>query len=868
MESWDKLPLDLMDYFAERETYSRDSYRPIYSIHKWWARRPGSTFRMLGLACLSDDTTTQSDLLRETANGNFEGEYFHDHSEEFSDKTVLDPFVGGGTTLFEINRLGAETIGNEINPVAWWTTKKSIEEVDNHKFKEKYQEVLSDVRDEIGQLYDTIDKSRDNKEEILYAFQTQKVDCLTCDEEVELLPRYVLGKKQANSPAFVFCPNQECPDRIIELDREIGSKEEGDEIELDSGEVVEYSEDGNEICHTCGCEFSPSDGNAGRGKYTCSNGHKHDAREAMQRLDETPTFDYFAIYYKRPDGTKVFKEPSEFDRERIDEVEDYYEENKDELVLPNQSLPEGEEVQRLKNYNYSEFRELFTKRHLVTFGKLFQRASEIEDKNIREFVITALSNSLEYNGKLVRWNPRYRSGHVFETHSYVPRFQPIEGNPLNHEHTANAVENFFEKVYDAKEYCERPYEKVKNTKTGDLDEHYIQGETVTEDSLLSLSCSTSERLELDDGSVDYVITDPPYYGNVQYSELSDYFYVWLREALKEDYPQFESDLVPKARELVANRQAGGKGEDFFIEGLSNVFSECHRVLDDDGEMVFTYHHNENEAWSVILEAIIQSGFTVAGAYPVQSELPTSANIRELDNAEYDILIFANKDETDEELTISELQDDLYFEIQDMIEEERKRHSNLSPADLGVVLRGKCMYYYSKHYPNVFSEGEQVTVEEALDTVDSVIEQVIEGTVDLPPSIDQLSRSYAGLVDRGPESYDDLNKQLMSKGLNVRDLEEEQLVEGPRKQKQPVPGEDRTDHIENKLKGHGPGNNGEDLLDIDEVHYLAHLYRTEQNTIEYLKAWKSDDLEELAEHISDATGDDTYERVMEMNLMQF
>ena len=867
MESWDKLPLDLMDYFAEKETYSRDSYRPIYSIHKWWARRPGSTFRMLGLACLSDENTTQDELLRQNSTGGFEGEYFHNHQDEFNSATVLDPFAGGGTTLVELNRLGADTIGYEINPVAWWSIKKSIDEVDIEEFRETYNQVLENVRDKIGHLYQTTDPETGQSAEILYAFQAQKVSCLTCSEEVKLYPKYVLGKNQANAPAFVYCPNEHCDDRIIEIDRDIGTLEEGNTVTTGSGEIVEIEEDGQEVCGSCGHLFDPKDGNAGRGKYTCSNNDKHDVMETLQRNNKKPEFEYFAYYYKLPDGTKRFKEPDEDDREKIKKAQEYYENNKDSLPIPHQEIPDGHNTRQIKNWNYTEFKELFTIRHLVTFGVLFNQVNEVESQNIREFLLTGLSNSLEYNGKLVRWNPRYRSSHVFENHAYIPRVQPIEGNPINHDENANSVENFFKKVYRAKDWCQRPFEKVKNRETGDLSEVYIQNESVSEERLRDLHCRTSENMEEEDESVDYIITDPPYYDNVMYSELSDYFYVWLQQSLSEDYNIFEASHTPKAREIVASDKVG-KDEEFFIEGLTNVFNECHRVLKNDGEMVFTYHHNENEAWSVILEAIIDSGFTIAGAYPVQSELPTSSHISELDNAEYDILIFANKEEASTEITLSELRDDLYFEIQDMVEQERERHENLAPADLGVVLRGKCMYYYSKHYPEVYSGGEQVTVEEALETVDSVIEQVVEGTVDLPPSIDQLSRSYAGLIERGPEEYDDLNKQLMSKGLNVADLEDESLVTGPRNQKRAVSGENRIKYIESKLAKNGPQNNGSDLLDIDKVHYLTHLYQTEQNTIEYLKAWKSDDLEKLADHISEATGDETYKQVMEMNLMQF
>jgi adenine-specific DNA methylase len=846
METWNKLPLELMDEFAEREGYRRDVYRPIYSMHKWWARRPGSTFRILGLAALTDEDVTQEDILRENSSGSYEGLYLQDQGDKFEDATVLDPFAGGGTTLVETNRLGAQTIGYELNPVAWWTIKKSIDEVDLDLFKSEFEDLLSDVRDDIGHFFKTENPETGNECDILYSFLSQRIPCLSCDEDVSLFSRYTLAKKKANAPAAIYCPNDRCSDPVFELEREIKDEEK---------------------CPTCGHTFDPSEGNYGYGKYTCSNGHKHDIKETLQRLDEKPTFEYFAIQYESRRGNKRYKQPDADDLKNIEKVQNRIGE-KDGLLYPQQSIPEGDKTQALLNYNYDEFHELFTDRQLLLFSKLFERAIEAENQNISEFLVTVVSNALNFASTLCRWHIGNQKGlDVFERHAYAPKIQPVEPNPLNDAGTLSSLENAFGRVYDAKEYCERPFEKVKEN--GSVNQYYIQGESISEDRLLDLKSSTSEHIDLSDAgvdSVDYVITDPPYYDNVQYSELSDFFYIWLRECLKDEYEEFKPELVPKAREIVANSKAG-KDEEFFINGLTNVFSESYRVLDEDGEMIFTYHHNENEAWSVILRAIIESGFTVAGAYPVQSERSNSTHISDLDNAEYDILLFCNKEEANEEITLSELRDDLYFEIQEMIEEERERHENLSPADLGVVLRGKCMYYYSKHYPEVYSEGEQVSVGQALDTVDSVIEQVVDSTVDLPPSLDQLSREYAGLVNRGQESYDELNKTLMSKGLNVTDLEDERLVTGPREEKRPVSEDDRIEFIEGKLDNGEPENNDK-LLDIDKVHYLAHLYRTEQNTMEYLKAWKSDKLEELADFVADATGDETYSQVMEMNLMQF
>ena len=871
-----------MDELAEKETYRRDVYRPIYSLHKWWARRPGSTFRCLGLAALTDDTITKDDILTERTTGSHDGLYLDSYHEEINpdeehidrDVTVLDPFAGGGTTLAELNRLGADVIGYELNPVAWWTEKKMMDDVNLDVLEQEFDRILEETRDEMEEYYTTIDPETGQECEVLYYFQSQTIPCLTCQEEVQLFPRYQLAKTKKTRPGYLYCPNSDCGERIIELNGRSKGLDTGVEVTLDSGETVNVSEAGNEVCSNCGHEFDPNDGTYGYGKYTCSNGHKHDVKETLKRLEERPQFERFALQYVDPQGNKKIKEFDEDDAKRVRQSEERFREIENNLPLPQQKIPGGDKTQALLNYNYKQFNELFTNRHLLTFGLLFKKAQNVREEyfenadgqNIAEFLVTVVSSSLERNNQLSVWNYTDSKGaSLFKRHAYVPRVQPVEGNPLNKTGTLTSLRNYFGKVYEAKKYCKRPFEKVKNKVNGDVEQFYVERETISEENVKGLNCKTSERLDEEDESVDYVITDPPYYDNVQYSELSDYFYVWLREVLQGQYEEFEPDLVPKAREIVANSNAN-KGEDFFVKSLSNVFRESHRVLKPDGEMIFTYHHNENEAWSVILEALIKSNFTITGAYPVQSEFPHNPHISDLDNAEYDILIFANKEEEDEEITLERLRQNLYFELQDMIAEERQRHKNLSTADLGVILRGKCMYYYSKHYPHVYAEGDQVGIDEVLDTVDGIIGQILEGTPNLPQSIDPLTQAYAAFYRRGREGYDDLNKHLLAKNLNVSDLENEKLVKGPRDKKEPMTADERINYIVGKLRNNG--DNGQDLLDIDRIQYLYHLYKSDQNTVEYLKEWKSDDLEELADFMADVTDDERYESVMEMGLTQF
>jgi uncharacterized protein YlaI len=169
------------------------------------------------------------------------------------------------------------------------------------------------VRDELGEFYTTIDPETGQECEALYYFQSQQIPCLTCDEEVQLFPRYQPAKTTKTRPGALYCPNPECDDRIIELhDRKKGLNE-GTEVAVADGGAVTVSGDGNEVCLSCGYEFDPSDGTYRYGKYTCSNGHKHDLKETLHRRDEHPTFERFAVQYLNPQGNKRIKEVDDKD---------------------------------------------------------------------------------------------------------------------------------------------------------------------------------------------------------------------------------------------------------------------------------------------------------------------------------------------------------------------------------------------------------------------------------------------------------------------------------------------------------------------------------------------------------------------------
>ena len=131
-----------------------------------------------------------------------------------------------------------------------------------------------------------------------------------------------------------------------------------------------------------------------------------------------------------------------------------------------------------------------------------------------------------------------------------------------------------------------------------------------------LSCGSSHKTELPDESIDLVITDPPFFDNVHYSELADFFYAW--QTL---HPRGFIKNGPTTRQKTEVQDTDA---DNFAAKLGAVFKECRRVLRRDGLLIFTYHHSRPEGWTSLVEAVFGAGFSVINAHPVKAEMSVAA----------------------------------------------------------------------------------------------------------------------------------------------------------------------------------------------------------------------------------------------------
>jgi adenine-specific DNA methylase len=259
------------------------------------------------------------------------------------------------------------------------------------------------------------------------------------------------------------------------------------------------------------------------------------------------------------------------------------------------------------------------------------------------------------------------------------------------------------------------------------------------DNAALLRCDTAEDLAfVPDKSVDAVITDPPYFDNIQYSELADFFYVWLRLGLKELYPWFDPGLSSRPNEIVQNEKMG-KTVEFFSEGLTRAFAECHRVLKDEGLLVFTFHHNKLWAWESIAKALLDSGFYISATPVVRSEGKSGFHSSK-GNIRYDSVLVCRKGPGPSlNLSWSSLRKLILKEAVVWTRRTVRSGMLITQVDVLTIIMGKTVEYCTKAFPNMKHYKQPITLAEALNEMKDFASHVAESS---RPTEPPLAKSYS------------------------------------------------------------------------------------------------------------------------------
>lgn len=591
---------------ALREKQIQQNYRPIIAVHKWFARRPGTLFRALTLSEFGDGPLAEQYF----ATNNFQG------------RIVADPFMGGGTPLIEANRVGCDVTGFDINPMAAWIVREEIEHLDIPAYQEEAKKLVTSLRSEIGDLYVTdCPIYGDKNVPVKYFLWVKVIDCLRCAEPIDLFPGFLIAEDSRHPKNVFVCAH--CGDL---------------------NEVRSRKRPGS--CKTC-TQPLVTDGPAKRGRCTCPKcGHEN--AFPQPRLGP-PRHRLFAIEYYNPKrknqhAGRFFKRPDDHDISRARLAEERLSQLRPSFV-PERAIPPGDETGRLHRWGYKRYSEMFNNRQLYGLERSCRRIAAIQNPRIRHALATNLSDLLRYQNMLCRYDTwALKSLDIFSVHGFPVGLVQCESNLLGitNGHSGDVVlsgwnnnvgsggwTNIIDKYVRAKRYCDHPFEIRRNGGRNSVVP--IQGEWIGErlngDKVRSVSirCADAASVKLAPRSLDAVFTDPPYFGNVQYGELMDFCYAWLKKLVGNDHEGFDRPSARAAEELTAN-ETQARGLVYFTEGLAKVYRRMADALKPGAPLVFTYHHNRLEAYHAAGVAILDAGLTCSASLACPGEMGGSIHI--------------------------------------------------------------------------------------------------------------------------------------------------------------------------------------------------------------------------------------------------
>jgi putative DNA methylase len=608
----DAFPFEFISHLAERESWRKEVHRPIYHVHKWWAKRLGSVFRgiLLG-SMLPEEADLAADFYRPCA-------YPH--------ITVFDPFMGSGTTIGEAHKLGFTAIGRDINPVAVKSVQTALGTMDKAKLQAAFATLSQGVGKRLLTLYRSTD-STGRPCDVLYFFWVMQAPCPSCRKSVDLFPSWIIARNAypSRKPEIqILCPS--CGDIFpgIHGQRTV-------------------------TCRTCHAAFDPEHGHAKGAKATCGHCHHHfSIIDAIASTHSRPEFRLYGKLVLTRDGTKEYLPATAADQAAYEECSTQLRDHakRRDILLPTLALQHGYNTRQAMSYGFTAWPDFFNDRQLLALGLLDAAISKLADESARNALSTLFSGVLEFNNMFASYKGEGTGAvrHMFSHHILKPERTPIEANPWGTPKSSGAFSNLFRsRLLRAVDYRLAPTEVNGRGSdkgrvcappfSGNIQQQWPLDGTFKERGIY-LSCGDSASTGLQPRSIDLIITDPPFFDNVHYSELADFFHAWqqLRQT---------TGLNVTTRSLAEVQDSDADG---FAEKLQGVFRECGRILKDDGLLVFTYHHSRDEGWTALAEAILGAGFVVVNTQPVKAEMSVATpKSQTKEPIQLDIIIVCRKE---------------------------------------------------------------------------------------------------------------------------------------------------------------------------------------------------------------------------------
>lgn len=602
---------------ASAEKQVQQSYRPIIQVHKWFARRPGTLFRGLLLSNFDDRPLGES--------------FFQGHDLE---GVVLDPFVGGGTTAYEANRLGLSVVGYDTNPLSRWIVSRKLEPLDVAAYLEAGENIAETVESKIGHLYRTACEECGERADVKFFLWAKTHHCPECSTVNLMLPGPLVagrGMKRHTHDVLVCATcrslNQFLPDETPNACPDCGTSYEESHIGRKGA------------CRGCCAEFLP-------------------APTATGKRSEPPTHELIALEYqcaackKRPGRRgRFFKQPDAEDFQRLEEARKLYLAIGESPFWPSDAIEAGDETNRLLRWGYSTWADLHNERQRLGLHLLASAISQAAPE-LRSALATTFSDLIRYQNLICRYDTAaLKVLDVFSIHGFpVHRIQceaALIGIPRV---GSGAWRHWLTKYAAAKSYCEQPFETVRTDGRKQL--IYTEGERIEAELVNHSAQLTKKRAALlrtaslreeplPEASVDLVLTDPPYHDSVAYSELLDYLWAWLRRLIPDDRQLAAFENTRSDAEATGSKTAGRELE-HYAEALSGVYIAATLALKPGQPFVFTFHDNDLDAYGAIAVALLDASLVPMRTIGCPSEMRGSIHINGSGSSRVDTVFVLRK----------------------------------------------------------------------------------------------------------------------------------------------------------------------------------------------------------------------------------
>ncbi len=723
---------------------------------------------------------------------------------------ILDPTAGGGSILFEALRLGHRVVANELNPVAAIILYATLDyplryglKLADH-IKRWGQSLIAVLNNHISDLFPDMSPlppeekrllekhlskcpeivSEYDKEYVMDYLYARQVTCPHCGGEAPLLNTCWLSKEGEKWGVRIVTDGKPRGGKVrFETYRFKGNRGP-------NGEALNFAtvKGGVGFCVHCR-QAIPAEEIKAQARGESPHGRWQDRLYCVVAVRYQPKLDKNGMPQRYTSGERAgeiktekvrfFRSPNERDLQVLAEAEKRLQERWPEWerqgLIPTENIPHGHKTMEPLRVCMTRWCDLFTPRQLLGHLILVEELNRLKPEILREFgeergsaVVTYLQfmidKCVDYNSKQTRWIPQRSivSG-TFGRHDYSVKWTfgemiltgPYSGAAWGLSQVLDAYEEMAELL--------KPLHERLNGAAPPV----------------TIMCGTAAHMDLPDRSVDLICMDPPYYNNVQYAELSDYFYVWQRRTLYDLYPElFRRRLTNKVDEAVANPARDGSAANAAREYerlMREIFAECRRVLKDDGIMTIMFTHKTQEAWEALTRSLIESGWIITSSFPVESEFKNSQHI--MDNAAAASSIF---------LTCRKRQDKgglpatwtgfggtgVAQRVREAVREGLKEFEKLrlNPVDEMVASYGRALRVLSEHWP-VLDGDELVSPIRAMNEASAVVAQyqisrLTQGRLqvdDLNPEA-AMALTLFGIYGLADFSYDEaLN---LSRSLNI------------------------------------------------------------------------------------------------------